>query len=81
MLLWLQRAWSSYLRAAVIRSVENADVYKTSARISCCTAAEARVTSRPSPALMRQNPMEQALSRNLMANTCKRPTRAKDLHV
>ena len=42
MLLWLQRAWSSYLRAAVIRRVKSVDVYKTSARIIFCTAAEAR---------------------------------------
>ena len=33
MLLWLQRAWSSYFRAAVKREVENVDVYKTFASI------------------------------------------------
>ena len=33
MLLWLQRAWSSYLRAVVIRGFKNVDIYKTSASI------------------------------------------------
>ena len=37
--LWLQRAWSSYLRAAVIRGVKSVDVYKTPARIIFCVTA------------------------------------------
>ena len=40
--LWQQRAWSTYLRAAVIRGVKGVDVYKTLARIIFCAAAEAR---------------------------------------
>ena len=40
MLLWLQRAWSSDLRAAVIRGVKNVDVYKTLARIIICARSE-----------------------------------------
>ena len=34
-MLWLQRAWSSYLRAAVISGVKSVDVYKTPARTIC----------------------------------------------
>ena len=39
-LLWLQRAWSSDLRAAAIRGVENVDVYKTPAKIIICASSE-----------------------------------------
>ena len=38
--LWLQRAWSSDLRAAVIRDVKNVDVYKTFARNIICASSE-----------------------------------------
>ena len=62
MLLWLQRAWSSDLRTAVIRGVKNVDVYKTSARIVICASSE---TTDPDDAFTslerRQNPIEQAL--------------------
>ncbi len=62
MLLWLQRAWSSDLRAAVIRGVKNVDVYKMSARIIICASSE---TTDPDDAftslLRRHNPIEQAL--------------------
>ena len=56
MLLCLQRAWSSYLRAAIIRGVKSVDVYKTSARIMCFNGAEARATDWPSPAFKPPEP-------------------------
>ena len=49
MLLWLQRAWSNDLRAAVIRSVKNVDVYKTSARIIICARSETTDPDAPEP--------------------------------
>ena len=40
MLLWLQRVWSSYCRAAVLKVFKNVDVYKTLAIIIICASSE-----------------------------------------
>ena len=61
MLLWLQRAWSSYLRAAVIRAVKRVDVNKTPARIFFPGRRGARGQETFTSPLIRENPIEQTL--------------------
>ena len=71
MLLWLQRAWSSYLRAAVIRGVKSVDAYKTSARIILVRrlrgARGRRIFTHPSN---RQNPIRASSVWEMICGSC-----------
>ena len=51
MLLWLQRVWTTYLPAAVLRGIKNASVYKTCAKLIIFANAEARAVGKPLLAL------------------------------
>ena len=63
-MLWLQRAWSTDLPAAVRRGFENVDVYKTNAKLIFSMISGARSAPVPGAAFnIRENPERTATVR------------------